>query len=1434
MPGPSTSLSPEFALQMDQICDQFESAWQGGECLRIEDLLVGFEGRQRAELLLELVRVEVDLLRSAGQKPMLADYRDRFPNVDWLPVFGDSDTQTFVLKPRSSNELPEISGYEILRRIGRGGMGTVYQARHLRLNRMVALKIVEGATEGGELLARFQREAEAIALLQHPHIVQIHEVGESGGQPFLALEYIDGGNLADRLRGEPQPAMNAARLVETLARTIHAAHERGVVHRDLKPANILLVGVRESADSASTWLSSSARIGRERGSVYGVPKIADFGLSKRRDDDAELTVAGAIFGTPSYMAPEQAAGETSSFGPAVDVYALGAILYEMLTGRPPFKAPTTLETLELVRSVEPLPPTKLQPRVPRDLETICLKCLQKSLTSRYASALELAEELDRFLNGEPIRTRPVGRFERTLKWAQRHPATAWLIAICCVSSVVLIGAWAVFTTQLAEERRLADVARIHAEKLRDAATRASREAVTARDDALDAKERSRRAMYAAHIQLAHQEWIDGNVARMRTILNGPGCLPKSSDERDWRNWEWYFLSSLTKTELRSFTSPILRNSQTKTASADDGFHISCFTPDGRKLLAADWLGGRGVHVFDVETGVCEKTLTEHQGPVQYIAFSPSGRQLVTAGRINSGTFLRDADSYEVQHELPHPDHVSSAVFTSDARKLVTSCWDGKVRIWDTSTGQLQTEWQASQRGLLNLQLARDGRRLATSGIDRIVRLWTPPKNSSADQAWKEEAKFEGHRSQTSGLAFSPDGSTLASSSEDGEIRLWNVQERRLSIPLRHHAKWVFQLAFSPDGRWLAAASDDKTVSLIDPVTFRVVRRFRGHESFVRGVTFSPDGRLLATSGLERQVKLWDVSRTVDEYEEFDGPRSRMLDIAVMPDGKSVVAACRDGTVRVWDIASRTLSRTLPASSVEMLAVTISPNGRFVAATAFENQPVIKVWETHSWQLVSELTGHTGLVMALAFSPDSQRLASGSYDLKVHVWNMATRQIENTLAEPVGRVNSVAWTPDGRKLVIGGERSDVLIWNLDDQQSVRRLGGHAEGVNALAVFDYGRRAIVAAGDFQLRIWNLETAQLEHSHFGHAAPITRLSVSSDNQRLATASYDNTIRLWDIQTGLELVALEPSSEVEYAMAFNPKTQSLFEASAGGTLRIWDAPIDPHLDWQQRRKQHMSAHTWHELSLLGCLAQGNAHGARLHVQRLAELDPENPSLLRFEADVAARLRDWRTAAQALSEEIDRQPHGNELTPDLRDLFYRAALCWRHSGDDAEYLQLVLKQLDWFEAEATSNSANSIAWNCSFGPLQGELAVRAIDLAERCVRLEANRANTNTLGTAYIAVGRDAEAIAAIERSMTMTPLSAGTSLDWYVLAIAHHRLGNELLAREWFEKARRAWRPVEDSKVKSQTIALFSWDKVELELFDAWCVRELATPHEKLTSDK
>jgi serine/threonine protein kinase/Flp pilus assembly protein TadD len=490
------TLEELVAIELEFVWKQRRSHPDAGPPSPVEHYLGRFPALDHPEIVLRLLREEAHLRQQCGEHPTPEEYRARFPHV---VVTGAEITDIRFASRRTPLGPPTIPGYEVLTELGRGGMGVVYKARQLNLDRVVALKVLQiGGGASDQELARFRREAEAIARLPHPNIVQIHDVGEHNGRSYLALEYVEGGSLAQRLGGVPQVPATAAHLVETLARAMHHAHERGIVHRDLKPANVLLQeeGSPRRKDAKEDQEEEKDRRGKEPSALVSsfaplrlcerfscIPKITDFGLAKLLELPGLTQSEGAVLGTPSYMPPEQAQGQSGDVGPAADVYSLGAILYEMLTGRPPFRGATLLDTLAQVMADDPVAPRYLQPKVPHDLETICLKCLHKEPGRRYATALALAEDCAAFLRGEPIKARPTPLWEQMLKWARRRPAAAALAGTSALAVLVVVVLVLTANARLREQRRLAE------EKSHEAQT-----------NLLEAQEQRRRAV--AHLRKA--------------------------------------------------------------------------------------------------------------------------------------------------------------------------------------------------------------------------------------------------------------------------------------------------------------------------------------------------------------------------------------------------------------------------------------------------------------------------------------------------------------------------------------------------------------------------------------------------------------------------------------------------------------------------------------------------------------------------------------------------------------------------------------------------------------------------------------------------------------------------------------------------------------------------------------------------------------------
>jgi WD40 repeat protein len=920
-----------------------------------EDYLAGQPAlAQDPEAVLDLIYHEIQLRRRQGEAPALDEYLQRFPPLaDQLPLLFEvnqalhpdraSATSMFRWERAgsarrgaapSAGERPCVPGYEVLHELGRGSFGVVYQARQAGLNRVVALKVVlAGVHAGPEELERFRREAEAMARLQHPNIVQVHEVGEHDGRPFFSMEFCPGGSLADKLGGTPLPARQGAELVQTLARALHAAHGQGVVHRDLKPANVLL-----GAD--------------------GQPKVADFGLAKRLDGALPPTVSGAILDTPSYMAPEQAGGRSKAVGPATDVYALGAVMYECLTGRPPFMGPTPLDTLLQVLADEPVPPRRLQPGLPRDLETVCLTCLQKEPGKRYATAHDLAEDVRRFLGGEPVVARPVGVLGRAWRWARRRPAAAALLAVSALAALALVGGGVAgyYSTWLRDSNARLVGALDEAGRQRDRADKA-------RGEAEEARREKESLLYLMSSREAHTAWRENDVQRADDILRG--CRPQQPP------WEWCYLHRLCHSELLTLQG---HAGEVKSVA---------WSPDGTRLASASY--DRAVQIWDARTGQRAPTaLLGHTNAVFGVAWSPDGTRLASA---SDDQTVRVWDTRTRRETLTYRGHtgmVYGVAWSPDVTRLASASQDRTVRVWDTKTGQDALSLKGHTAQVFPVAWSPDGGRLASGSTDKTVKVWDA-------KVGQEALSLKGHTDVVYGLAWSPDGTRLASASWDKTVKIWDARTGLEALSPEGHRDRVWGVAWSPDGTRLASASgglDDKKqsygeVKVWDARTGQEALAFKGHVYPVRCVAWSPDGTRLASACNGEMVKVWDA-RTGQEVLPPQGHTRDVAGVAWSPDGTRLAGASNDRTVKVWDARTGQEALSLQGHTSAVWGVAWSPDGTRLASGSLDQ--TVRVWDTRTGQELLTLRGHGDGVAAVAWSPDGTRLASTSGDRTVKIWD----------------------------------------------------------------------------------------------------------------------------------------------------------------------------------------------------------------------------------------------------------------------------------------------------------------------------------------------------------------------------------------------------------------------------------------------------------------
>jgi WD40 repeat protein/serine/threonine protein kinase len=1094
-------------------------------------------------------------------------------NTESVSVPGPS--QRAAARPDCPRQIRE---YDILGEVGRGGMGVVYKARHRGLRRLAAVKMVlQGTFASARQKLRFQLEAELAARVQHPNIVQVYEIGSHEGQPFLAMEWVEGGRLADWML-HPWPAAEAARLIETLAYAIHAAHSQRVIHRDLKPANILLqmtndgVTHDEARIPKPTWSEEhlSAGIRQTFGSRHSslvIPTITDFGLARPLEGDSGLTRTGALLGTPAYMAPEQASGANALVGPATDVFALGVMLYELLTGQLPFQGKSALDVLQAVKSAEAVRPRRLRPSVPRDLEAVVLKCLEKEPGRRYPLALELAGDLRHFLDGKPVKARGVSAARRLGRWARHNRGIA---ASLGVISVLLIGAAIASSLAALRFEQLA----AEADKRGDA----------------ERWQRYRANMTAAGVALQ----VPNTGAARRALAAAP---------EEYRGWEWRHFNCQLDDARAILRMPGVPNAGNR-LSGGALRRALAFSSDG-KLIASGSLELGTVGVWDTATGREAAVLPGEGYELEDLAFGPDGRLLALTedrtlrswdlarddrtllcrlprtsltGRLLSpdcrlllGVNDKQAQLWDIlagrkRADLPGEFVLGNnmAVFSSDGRHLAYSTGDGSVHVWDVQAGAEARALRGPTVHVRALAFSPDGKRLAAGASDpeNSVRLWSLP-------AGEEIAVLRGHQNEVSTVAFSPDGKRLASGSMDKTARLWDAMTGKLVAVLKGHTGIVQKTAFSPDGKHLASASDDETVRLWNAANGELVAVLRGHTGAVLTAAFSPDGTLLASSATDATVRLWDVGHLVG-HGVLRGHTSYVYDAAFSHDGARIVSAAWDGTARLWNPNTgreiRSFRHATGKDDRLVIAVCFSPDGRRIATVL--GSGAVAVWDVATGDKVRTLRVPAGDWRGLpraAFQPNGEYLAVGAGDAAVRLWNAAGDEPVAVLQGHEGMVLDVAFNPDGTQLASTGADRTVRLWDMQTRSPLAVLRGHEAGmVYGLAYSPDGRLIASASQDTTVRLWDTATAEVL-AILPHGSAVYGVAFSPDGRRLAAGCADNSIRLWDVTSArraggkesleAEVAELRGHEDYVHAVAWSPDGTRLISASGDGTVRIWDS---------------------------------------------------------------------------------------------------------------------------------------------------------------------------------------------------------------------------------------------------------------------------------------
>jgi len=1019
--------------------------------------------------------------RLAARKPETPD-----PGSSSHPTLGYGDAA--AQNDAAAFSVGSFGDYELLEELGRGGMGVVYKALQRSLHRLVALKMIrDDILPSPADVQRFRQEAAAAALLDHPHIASIYEAGERGGRFYYAMQLIEGDSLDRNLSRFCDRPRAAVQLLAAIAGAVCHAHRRGILHRDLKPSNILL-------------------------DAEGQPYITDFGLAKHLEGDLNLTQTGQLLGTPSYMAPEQVGGADRTSTTATDIYGLGGILYALLTGRPPFHGTTLLETLEQVAHHPPPPLHSTSRRVDRDLQTICLKCLEKKPQMRYFCAGDLLEDLQRWLAGQPIRARRVGPTEKAVRWCRRYPVVAALTATSILLLIAVAVSLAVSRVRIARHQELTEEAWRQAVEDRDTAAKLKIEAE-------HREQLVRRYLYAANMKLAHLAWKNADLGQMLRLLSA-SC--PSEGQTDLRGFEWHYLWRLAHTDRCTLRGH------------DGEVYCAAYSADGRTLASASQ--DCTVRLWDPVTGQMRRSLRGHSAEVNGVALSADGT-LVASASDDRTLKLWDTATGSLRATLTgHSAQVAAVAFSPDSQVLASGGRDHAVRLWDPRGLRLEATLQGHTEDVESLAFSADGKTLASAGRDDCVKLWDVGKRVP-------RATLRGRTRNILGVAFSRDGKKIATAGEDDAVTLWDAAAGQEQVRLLGHQGWVQCVAFSPDDRTVVSAGKDGTVRLWDAATGKASGILRGHVGRVWWLAFSPDGRTLATAGADHSLKLWDLP-SCQEHCPLPLYGQRVLSVAFSADGKRLVT----DTLHCFDMDTL---REVPLSrqdSQRAACAAFSPGDRWLATSGFDGAVLLR--DPSSAQIVAPLGRQANPILALAFSPDGQALVADGDDGTSRLWDVDSRRERAVLRGHTASVVGVAFAPDGRTVATCSMDQTVRLWDASSAQARATLAGHKGAVSAVAFAPDSNTLASGSRDRTVKIWDPATRAELATFLGHTGEVAAVAFSPDGTRLASAGSDGTVRLWDVATGQEVLTLQHARPA-ICVAFSPDGATLASGGEPGGQR-------------------------------------------------------------------------------------------------------------------------------------------------------------------------------------------------------------------------------------------------------------------------------------------
>ncbi|HEV8540874.1 MAG TPA: protein kinase [Verrucomicrobiae bacterium] len=1006
-------------------------------------------------------------------------------------VVQESATEPFV------SESSAIGPYKLLQRIGEGGFGEVWMAEQREpMTRRVALKIIKLGMDTRQVVARFEAERQALALMDHPNIAKVFDGGATeNGRPYFVMELVKGVPITDYCETNNISTEERLRLFVQICQAIQHAHQKGIIHRDIKPSNVL-VSIQDGIP---------------------VPKVIDFGIAKATQqqltDKTVFTHLQQFIGTPAYMSPEQAEMTGIDIDTRTDVYSLGVLLYELLTGVTPFDGKELLksgldEMRRIIRQQDPARPStrliqlnvaasresaaNLRPsdkergararrryteKIDPDLDWIVMKCLEKDRTRRYDTVNGLALDIQRHLDSEPVLARPpttLYRFEKT--WRRNK------IVFSAGAAVILSMAVGILLSIDGTHR-----AKRALQEARSAGQAEKRQRLAAQS----AETNAERNLYFAKMNLVRPAWEENNLRRVRRLLGETSESPE-------RGFEWYFWQKQMHLELR--------------------------------------------------------TLRGHQGTVLAVAYFPGAedRRLVTGGTDHTARIWDASSGRQLFLLSGHTDSVNSVAVSRDGRWIVTASSDDTARLWDAATGVEMRTLKGHTGSVTSISLSPDGLRAVTGSKDRTVRVWDL-------QTGEMLVKIEGRTNQNA-VAFSPNGARIAIGDENQTLSVRDSHNGANLFSVSHDGGWIGSVVYSHDGRRIVTGSGGQTVTIWDAETGKVLFTQKAHDEWISpfqdrvplAVALSPDDRKLLTAGPDKLATLWTIGAQTNLIQ-LKGHEAEIYAVDFSADGQRIATGSADGTVKIWDWTRARGFIELTGHKAGGIGLAFSPDNRRIVTSSFDR--TAKVWETETGRELLTYRGHDDEIVAAAFSPDGKRIITGSTDQTVRVWDSVSGRDLMILTGHVAGVKGVAYSPDNHWIVTTGEDHTARLWDASSGAFLRTLDGHKDTVYAVAFSPNGQWFVTGSEDKTAKLWAAAEGKLLRTLVGHSQGIRAVAFSPVNDRIITASWDGTAVIWETVSGQPLLTVRGHGGQVISAAFSPDGRRVITGSFEHVTRVWDS---------------------------------------------------------------------------------------------------------------------------------------------------------------------------------------------------------------------------------------------------------------------------------------